>query len=968
MTRRLLLATMALLALPGLPRATAASQEPPAVTAIRAEGIEIDGSLDEPAWREGPWIESFEVVGTGQEPPVATRAAFRFDDAYLYYGVICEEPDMDLLATGAETRDGPVWRDDCVELTIDAARHRNEYAHFIVNPAGVLYDAMRTEGGSRKVRDWQADVQVATRRGEDRWTVEMAIPLADLGIGWRSTRGPWYVLATRARRTQENAQIFAHIPNDGSFHSPKSFGPLVLEGADLMRYVWKLPGLPRTLVSRADDGAYAFGLRWGLRNLTGSRRDVRITAKLIGTEGEIARSTEINNTTAAETPFELTLPVAALGEYLLEVTVVDAAAPEVLLARRVLPVTLEYVPLKVTLTRPAYRNNIYATQALDSLRAVGRLNLPEAALAEPRPVEVSLYSNEAKEPIARKTLQAEAEEFDFKLVLPEMPVGEYVLVTTVEMPDGKTITDRQALRRLEAVENEWRLDEHRRLLRNGTPVLPYGLFISPGDTTGRDLAAEGVTCVFSYHMANRSPREVAAYLDALQNEGAFAIVDPWHWKLYRKRKHEPLADWEKKLLRERIEQIKDHPALAGYYMDDEPDLNRVSHERLRQAYEICREVDPYHPCVTLPAYIDGIYDYADTCDILMPDPYPRFLQDQPPAKPMADTFGYMRACRAAAGPGGAWWITPQAFDWHGQYVNSRGPTVQELRCQQYIGFIAGARGLLWYTDRYRRNSAAQDQGLAFLGREAQALRAAILAPEMPDSVRVVSAKEPEKLHATARQVGGHDYVFAASSRYEDQGRVELEVPGLQDGTLYVVSENRTVRATGGRIEDDFARYDVHIYTSDPAFAEGPSLAGLRRRVESITAELARPGNLAHASTGATVECSSALRWAAGEKFLNDGYRGMSWSSEQPGGGESIQVNLPEPTEVGRVVLYGSNLRSCRVLVREGDTWAVVSEAPHQPGTPLNVHFPPRRTDAVRLVGTVNDDERMNAQEIEVYAR
>ena len=58
----------------------------------------IDGKLDDKAWTEAAWTNDFVDISTNDIPRFRTRAKMRWDDAYLYVGVLMEEPQVLLLS------------------------------------------------------------------------------------------------------------------------------------------------------------------------------------------------------------------------------------------------------------------------------------------------------------------------------------------------------------------------------------------------------------------------------------------------------------------------------------------------------------------------------------------------------------------------------------------------------------------------------------------------------------------------------------------------------------------------------------------------------------------------------------------------------------------------------------------------------------------------------------------------------
>ncbi len=54
----------------------------------------IDGKLDDPAWQEVGFTESFVDISTNFTPKYETRAKIRWDDQFLYVGYWLQEPQV----------------------------------------------------------------------------------------------------------------------------------------------------------------------------------------------------------------------------------------------------------------------------------------------------------------------------------------------------------------------------------------------------------------------------------------------------------------------------------------------------------------------------------------------------------------------------------------------------------------------------------------------------------------------------------------------------------------------------------------------------------------------------------------------------------------------------------------------------------------------------------------------------------
>lgn len=107
------------------------------ITAYRApEPLEIDGKLDERAWRLAPRSPRFVDLISGKPTIHDTRAAVLWDDTHLYVGFWVEEP---FVAAKLTERDSLIWSENDVELFI-AGEHT--YYEFEINALGTLYEAL----------------------------------------------------------------------------------------------------------------------------------------------------------------------------------------------------------------------------------------------------------------------------------------------------------------------------------------------------------------------------------------------------------------------------------------------------------------------------------------------------------------------------------------------------------------------------------------------------------------------------------------------------------------------------------------------------------------------------------------------------------------------------------------------------------------------------------------------------------
>ena len=112
-------------------------------------------------------------------------------------------------------RDEPVWKDDYVEVFLIAdANPEVPYHQFTVSPSGAILDIYD------KQQSYNCKgLKVATHRGKDAWTVEIAIPFAGLHVarGKEKLKGGWRLSVNRYRTQRQG------VPFEESAWSP-SYG------------------------------------------------------------------------------------------------------------------------------------------------------------------------------------------------------------------------------------------------------------------------------------------------------------------------------------------------------------------------------------------------------------------------------------------------------------------------------------------------------------------------------------------------------------------------------------------------------------------------------------------------------------------------------------------------------------------------------------------------------------------------
>jgi len=207
------------------------------VAALARGPITVDGKLDEPAWARPPVIEHFVDHRVLRLESLETRARLAYDAKTIYAAFECFDPNPGDIAGMLPGRDRHIVCDS-VEVLVAPKAGSKAFVHWIVDSKGTVFDARsaRTPDGMMKYSTrWNGSARVKALRGTDRWTVEMAIPAADLGITPRPGLRCRALLCrniihTRPKDEEEsNAIVFL----DGSgFHTVEKFARLRFSPAD----------------------------------------------------------------------------------------------------------------------------------------------------------------------------------------------------------------------------------------------------------------------------------------------------------------------------------------------------------------------------------------------------------------------------------------------------------------------------------------------------------------------------------------------------------------------------------------------------------------------------------------------------------------------------------------------------------------------------------------------------------------
>ena len=185
------------------------------VRAIKlAEGIRLDGQLDEAVYRMVPAITDFvqQVPVEGAAATEKTEAWIMFDDTNVYVSarVWDSAPESEWIANEMRRDTSQLRDNDTFTVFFDTFYDRRNGYNFYTNPLGARADQQFTNEGNPN-GDWNPVWDVRTGRFDGGWTVEMEIPFKSLRYRSGSPQ-VWGVQLRRAIRRKNEWVYLTRLP------------------------------------------------------------------------------------------------------------------------------------------------------------------------------------------------------------------------------------------------------------------------------------------------------------------------------------------------------------------------------------------------------------------------------------------------------------------------------------------------------------------------------------------------------------------------------------------------------------------------------------------------------------------------------------------------------------------------------------------------------------------------------------
>ncbi len=186
----------------------------------------IDGRLDTEDWKQAAHLTGFHPIGQDTLADARTELFVTWDAAALYIGFRCSQPTGVRPKAEVGERDGPVWKDDAVELFFQPNPESTRYFQFVGNSRGAFADCAGMD------RSWNAKWTYRAAVGKNAWTGEVRVPWSAFGAEFaKSTPHVIGFNACRDRQTPR-PELSAWSMVSNTFHEPEHFGRIKLAPAD----------------------------------------------------------------------------------------------------------------------------------------------------------------------------------------------------------------------------------------------------------------------------------------------------------------------------------------------------------------------------------------------------------------------------------------------------------------------------------------------------------------------------------------------------------------------------------------------------------------------------------------------------------------------------------------------------------------------------------------------------------------
>ena len=370
--------------------------------------------------------------------------------------------------------------------------------------------------------------------------------------------------------------------------------------------------------------------------------------------------------------------------------------------------------------------------------------------------------------VAEDQVEADVEATSF-------PMGRNDVTLSVETAEGTVIASAQidfTRTAPDTASRKTKFDARKRLLVDGKPTYPLGIYwhySNDGDESCHNLLGMSP---FNFVISYAKDLKTTDELDRFHKRGIAVVSSLAHaygWMQYRPAGVTDDASAERHVDRV-VNMIKDHPAHWGWYLVDEPPVERIP--SVLDRYRRVKELDPDHICGVVTWTPNEARTLSQCCDFFGVDSYPiGELGASETEKVFPRLYEITRECviaRELTKGRQPLWNVPQAFNWQDDhrkrhYWWMRMPTREEYVSQAWQEIASGADGICWFMfDRvykdWKRGNRRSFYDLCAAMEDVRRLSPVLLSVDEPPTI----AGADKNLTARAFLYEGNAYVVACN--------------------------------------------------------------------------------------------------------------------------------------------------------------------------------------------------------------
>ena len=292
-----------------------------------------------------------------------------------------------------------------------------------------------------------------------------------------------------------------------------------------------------------------------------------------------------------------------------------------------------------------------------------------------------------------------------------------------------------------------------------------------------------------------------------------------------------------------VNQLKDHPALLFWEIEDEPAFTwnsaepRVLPGQMQETYDFIKQIDPEHLIITNHGpvnLISTLQKYNSSTDLVACDVYPVVPHGIVPSyalypdglqgdllNPYISQVGeYVDKMKKVVKESKPIFMVLQGFSWEMLKPEEKRdstmilyPTYEESRFMAYNAIVHGANGIIYWGTNYTPQPSAFIDDLNKVTMELTEMQDVLAAP----GIDLKITKEYHELMYSVdtgvefitKIINDETYLISVNS---DKNPVKVTFSGLDKyKSVTVLKENRSIEINEGQFTENYKPFGVHIY-------------------------------------------------------------------------------------------------------------------------------------------------------------